>query len=129
MNQLSSGTPRAATQLHSAETVSNHQWPAPVPMDRTDSLFIETPPQQQRTVQKARSNRSGLDTQVSFEPSIQVDEKNLWSLPWVRLTPDANSSSFSDSVSLDSIPFVWDSDTPFRLPGPTRGSLLFFDDL
>lgn len=129
MSQLPSAIPPAATQSHSVETASNHQWSTSVSMDRTDSLFIETPTQRQHTLQDARSSRSGLDTHISFDPSIQVDEKKFWSLPWVRLTPVSKSSNFSYSRSLDPIPFVWDSDTTFRLPGPTRGSLFSFEDL
>ncbi|KAF1357961.1 hypothetical protein EJ07DRAFT_157329 [Lizonia empirigonia] len=54
-------------------------------------------------------------SQQTFQLFIEVPGIKPWTLPLVRLTPVAQSIQ-----RLDCIPFVSTSDTPFRLPGPSK---------
>lgn len=56
-----------------------------------------------------------LPSQNTFQLFIEVPGTKPWTLPLVRLTPIGQSIQ-----RLDCIPFVSTSDTPFRLPGPSK---------
>jgi hypothetical protein len=64
-------------------------------------------------------------TRHPFAPYIRVKSLEPWSLPLLRLTPfpspDSENRSSADSPRrLENVPFVATSDSPFRLPGPSK---------
>jgi hypothetical protein len=64
-------------------------------------------------------------TRHPFAPFIRVKSPEPWSLPLLRLTPlpspDSENRSLAASLRrLENVPFVAFSDSPFRLPGPSK---------
>jgi hypothetical protein len=63
-----------------------------------------------------------LQTRHPFAPFIRVKSPKPWNLPLLRMTPLPTSDPpVSQHIErLENIPFVFISNTPFRLPGPSR---------
>lgn len=132
-NQMSSALNTVSPLMKDLETSPDAQSDRPIP-------YAEGPPLHATVNGLLVASQTKLrfpndpQTELSFGPFIRVKSPEPWSLPLLRLTPLPTPSSAApwrsnNLYNLENVPFVSVSDSPFRLPGPSRLAGLFSANL